>query len=85
MPNVTIKPSSIQGQGVFAQRPFHKGEVILQIDDSHIITDETTLTPQDWEVNFKLPIELQLEYLPHLDEWFIQQHQTKIEALKHNS
>lgn len=165
MPNVTLKPSSIQGQGVFAQRPFHKGEVILQIDDSHVVTDETTLTPEDWEVNadffdgkivlmqepersinhscapscyvktidgirkvlalrdiaegeeitfdyaingdndgafpchcgaarcrgvtigdyFKLPIELQLEYLPFLDEWFSQQYRAKIKALKDNS
>lgn len=162
MATVTIKPSSIQGQGVFAQRSFHKGEIILQIDDSHIVTGETTLTPEDWEVNadffdgkivlmqepersinhscnpssyvktidgirqvlamrdiaegeeitfdysingdndgtfpchcgaarcrsvyigdyFKLPIELQLDYLPYLDEWFSQQYRDKIEALK---
>lgn len=32
---------------------------------------------------FELPIELQLEYLPLLNEWFIEEHREKVEALRH--
>lgn len=31
---------------------------------------------------FELPVELQLEYLPLLDEWFIEEHRENIEALR---
>lgn len=31
---------------------------------------------------FDLPIELQLEYLPLLDEWFITEHRAKVKALR---
>jgi hypothetical protein len=51
MQNVTLEQSGIQGKGVFTIRPFQKNEVVLQIDDSHIITDESTLTKEDWEYN----------------------------------
>jgi len=31
---------------------------------------------------FELPVELQLEYLPLLNEWFIDEHRSKVEALR---
>jgi hypothetical protein len=31
---------------------------------------------------FKLPVELQIEYLPYLEDWFIQQYKEKIDVLK---
>ena len=31
---------------------------------------------------FELPVELQLEYLPLLNEWFIKEHREKVEALR---
>lgn len=51
MQNVFIKGSDVQGQGVFAARNFHPGDEILEIDDSHIVEDETMLTKEDWEYN----------------------------------
>jgi len=32
---------------------------------------------------FKLPTELQIEYLPYLEDWFIRKHKDKIDELKH--
>ncbi len=34
---------------------------------------------------FELPVELQLEYLPLLNEWFIDEHREKVEALRNFS
>jgi uncharacterized protein len=162
MQNVLVKESKIQGKGVFAAKSYHKGEEILEIDDSHIVEDEATLTEEDWKYNadffdgkivimqepercinhscdpnsyvktinsirklfaikdiaegeeitydctingdnegtfpcncgtkhcrkfyignyFKLPVELQIEYLPYLDDWFLRQYKDKIDALK---
>ena len=31
---------------------------------------------------FELPVELQLEYLPLLNEWFIDEHRSKVDALR---
>lgn len=31
---------------------------------------------------FQLPVELQLEYLPLLNEWFVEEHREKVEALR---
>lgn len=36
---VLVRPSSIQGNGVFAAHAFIKGDVILAIDDSRIVDD----------------------------------------------
>jgi uncharacterized protein len=33
---------------------------------------------------FELPVELQLEYLPLLNEWFIDEHREKVEALRNS-
>jgi SET domain-containing protein len=49
MKTIIVEQSEIQGKGVFAARCFHKGEVVLQIDDSHVVTDEITLTKDDRE------------------------------------
>ncbi len=59
MVNVVVKKSKIQGKGAFANENFKKGEVVLKIDDSHIITDYSTLTKYqkkyqcDWLENSK--------------------------------
>jgi len=51
MNSVEIRKSSIQGTGVFAQKNFLAGDVVLNIDDSHVVTDQMTLTNEDWEFN----------------------------------
>ncbi len=38
--NVIVKKSEIEGKGVFAIREFKKGEVVLNWDDSPILTSE---------------------------------------------
>lgn len=52
--NVSVKPSSIQGKGVFAERGFPKAEKILEIDDSHVVEDFEKLTKeqQSFECDF---------------------------------
>lgn len=49
MKNVIVKKSVIQGNGVYANKNFRKGEIVLFIDDSHIVMDETTLTKHQLE------------------------------------
>src|SRR3989304_7322199 len=44
MKNVVVETSKVQGKGVFANKDFNKGEVVLEIDDSHIVKDEAKLT-----------------------------------------
>lgn len=161
--NVIIKKSPVQGFGVYANKNFKTGNVILIIDDTHVVTDESKLTPHqheydcdylsngkvilmqepekfinhscdpntyvktinnlrhvlamkdikkgeeityDYAINgdndgtfkcncgskncrriyqgnfFKLPRNLQLKYLPYLDNWFIDEHQQEIKSLK---
>jgi SET domain-containing protein len=45
--NVAIKESNIQGVGIFALKDFKKGEVILDYDDSDVVTDESKLSLRD--------------------------------------
>ncbi len=163
MKNVEVRNSPIQGKGVYALREFKAGEEVLEIDDSHVVTDESSLTQEqhafdcdyladgkiilmqepekyinhscdpstyvktkkgirkvlamrdikigeeityDYSINgdndgtfeckcgaincrgiyqgnfFKLPKELQIKYLPYLDDWFVKKHSTEIERLK---
>lgn len=44
MEDVVFKKSRIQGNGVFANRDFKKGETIVVIDDSHVVIDTSRLT-----------------------------------------
>jgi SET domain-containing protein len=164
MADVVIAESKIHGLGVFATSDFAEGEIMLPIDDSHVVdeahplrhelgeysyhcdylaTGKTVLmrSPERhinsccdpntyvkpingirhvvarksikageeitydyiidchdgivWQCNcgssrcrgtivssfFELPLALQLEYLPLLNEWFIDEHRDKIEAL----
>lgn len=46
MKNVEVKNSATQGKGVFASKDFKKGDFILTIDDSHVVIDESKLTPE---------------------------------------
>lgn len=56
MKDVVVKKSKIQGKGVFANKNFHQGEVILEIDDSHVVKEESKLT--------KYQKEFVADYLP---------------------
>lgn len=44
--NVRVAESSKEGQGVFAKRNFNEGDVVLEIDDTHVIENENTLTSE---------------------------------------
>jgi SET domain-containing protein len=163
MANVSVKPSPIEGQGVFAAVDFRKGERILAIDDSRVVTEDAPLREGEdprhcdylaagrvvlmqpperhinhscdpnayvrtidgvryvlalrdiamgeeitydycinsggdtvWRCNcgsercrrmihsdfFHLPRALQLEYLPLLDGWFVEEHREHVERLQ---
>jgi len=41
--NVVVKPSSVHGKGVFATTDFEAGDVILNFDDSRLVTDDNPL------------------------------------------
>jgi hypothetical protein len=45
--NVIVKKSPKQGKGVFAARDFKTGDFVLEIDDSHVVTDESSLTEKE--------------------------------------
>ncbi|MGB3478173.1 MAG: GNAT family N-acetyltransferase [bacterium] len=47
--NVVVKKSKIHGKGVFAAADFKKGEPILDVDDSHIVTDTSKLTKKNYD------------------------------------
>ncbi len=159
--HVHVATSPMQGQGVFADRGFKTGELVLEIDDTHVVTDETQLTQEqhdfdldyigdkqilmqspekyinhscepntfvktkngvrqvlamrdisrgeeityDYAVNgdndgtfschcgsekcrktyqgnfFKLQKEIQIQYLPYLDNWFVEKYQDEIRAI----
>ena len=165
--DVYVAPSPIHGEGVFARRPFKKGERILAIDDSCVVTEEDPLLPEAggtperyddlaggkvvrlrpphftnhscspssyaktidgvryrialrdippgeeitsdycingrgdtvWQCNcgsrrcrrtihsdyFHLPLTLQLEYLPLLDDWFVEENQMLVDRLSQNA
>lgn len=87
-PNTYVK--TINGiRQVVARRPIKSGE---EITYDYIIDCHSGLV---WQCNcgssrcrgtivssyFELPLELQLTYLPLLNEWFIEEHLDKIEAL----
>lgn len=164
--SVTVRPSALEGLGVFAERPFAAGETILAINDSRVVDHAHPLAPHedprhcdyladgkvvlmqaperhinhscdpntyvktvdgrrlvmarraivageeityDYCINsggdtvwtchcgaarcrhtihsdfFHLPLELQREYLPLLDDWFRQECRTQLEALQRSS
>ena len=43
---VLVRGSKIHGRGVFAKRSFRKGDLLLDIDDSHPVLDRGKLTPE---------------------------------------
>ncbi len=47
--NVVVSDSPMQGKGVFALKDFYEGELVLEIDDGHVVTDESKLTPEQHE------------------------------------
>lgn len=49
MNKVIVKSSSIQGKGVYAIVDIKKGEMVLEIDDSHVVTDPSKLTKEQNE------------------------------------
>lgn len=52
MTNVTVKESPIKGLGVFSQRRIAKGERIVAIDDSRLVTDEFPLDASKGELEY---------------------------------
>ena len=52
--DVFVGESAIHGKGVFARRDLQAGEAILEIDDSHVVTDPSSLTREqhDFEVDY---------------------------------
>jgi len=44
MKNIFVKKSKIHGKGVFTARDYNKGDFIMDIDDSDVITDPSKLT-----------------------------------------
>ena len=166
MNKVKIDQSIIQGQGVFATLDIPKGDVVLKIDDSRVVTEDNPLRPENgeyehhcdylaggkvvlmqppecyinhscnpntyvktvdgirkvfalcnirsgeeitydycingfdnvvWTCNcgspccrhtihsdfFHLPLDLQLEYLPLLDSWYVEEYREQVEELRH--
>jgi len=51
MKNVEVRKSQIQGTGVYSLKNYKVGEVILDIDDSQVIADPSTLSQEDNEYN----------------------------------
>ncbi len=47
--NVVVKKSRIHGKGVFAIKNYKRGNPILNIDDSHVVTDTSKLTPKNYD------------------------------------
>lgn len=46
MANIFVGKSKIHGKAVFASRNLKKGDFVLAIDDSHVVLDESMLTPK---------------------------------------
>lgn len=44
---IEVRDSSVEGKGVFADRPFHAGERVLTIHDSRTVDDQHPLGPGD--------------------------------------
>jgi uncharacterized protein len=44
--DVSVRESRIHGQGVFADRGFRQGDLLLEIDDSDPVLDRARLTPE---------------------------------------
>jgi len=49
MKNVAVKKSRISGKGVFSSKNFREGEVILEMDDSYVVSDPSRLTKEQHE------------------------------------
>lgn len=49
MEKVKVLDSPIQGKGVYSLRDIREGEVVLEIDDSHVVSDPSKLTKEQNE------------------------------------
>ncbi len=47
--NVVVKKSQIHGKGVFTTRNFLRDGAILDVDDSHMVTDTSKLTKENYD------------------------------------
>ena len=52
MPDVIVKKSKIEGKGVFAERKFKKGEIVLRWHTSHELTPEQVKKLSDEEKRY---------------------------------
>ena len=50
--NVYVGESKIHGTGVFANRNFKRGELILEIDDTRVVDEENPLDPELGEFDY---------------------------------
>jgi hypothetical protein len=49
MKNVIVKFSPIQGKGVYALKDFNNNDIVLTIDDNHVVTDTNKLSDEEFE------------------------------------
>ena len=49
MRNVEVRESEIQGNGVYSLKDFNKDDVVLEIDDSDVVTEDTQLTEEQFK------------------------------------
>ncbi|MFC2135656.1 SET domain-containing protein [Bacteroidota bacterium] len=71
MNDIVIKKSKINGLGVFANRDFNKGEIVLKWDTSHILTKEQVAELSENEKKYTLTYEKGKFLLLHPPERFV--------------
>ena len=49
---VEVRSSKVHGKGVFAKRAFWRGEPVLPIDDSRVVTEADPLDPSKGELDY---------------------------------
>lgn len=54
-PSIEVKPSAIQGKGLFAKAPFKKGEVVVAWRPKVLTKEEAAKLPADEQKHFLYP------------------------------
>lgn len=49
MPSVSVGSSPVEGRGVFATEPVHRGDTVLVLDTSRLVNEEHPLRPEEDE------------------------------------
>ena len=85
---VTVRESPIHGLGVFAACTFGAGERALELDDSRVVDANRPLDPGRGEHGRHCDyltggeVVLMPELLPLLEDWFVEEHRTRVERLR---